>query len=100
MSKLIYFQDGNGFIDTHNRAIGRWVWRDDKPYAQWILQSAYLWTVTELYGAQGDEWDVIYKISYPNPNTRTVEQRIADELYWKRVCPNQWAAARSNLKVA
>ena len=94
MRKLIYFKDGNGFIDIPNRVIGRWVWTDDQPFAQWKTDWVWCWTAADLYGLNDDEWEAVFVLSTPNPNTRTIEQRIADELYWKKITPLAYHVAR------
>lgn len=94
MNKLTYFKDGNGFVDISNRVIGRWVWNDWEPYTQWQLKWAWEWTATDLYGLTDDEWETVFVLSTPNPNARTPEQQIADELYWKKTTPLAWHVAR------
>lgn len=94
MRKLTYFKDGNGFVDIPNRIIGRWVWNDCQPSAQWQLKWAWEWTATDLYGLTDDEWETVFVLSTPNPNIRTTEQRIADELYWKKITPLAYHVAR------
>lgn len=91
---LIHFKDGTGHIDTLNRSIGRWIWSDDQPYAVWIKQSAYMWTATELWGITDSEWDVVFELSKTNPHVRTTEQKIADELYWKKTASYSWNRSR------
>ena len=90
MRKLIYFKDGNGFIDIPNRLISRWIWNDNQPYAQWKTDWAWCWTATDLHGLNDDEWEAVFVLSSPNPNTRTLEQKIADDLYWKKILGYRW----------
>lgn len=90
MRKLINFKDGNGFIDIPNRVIGRWIWTDDQPYAQWKTDWVWCWTAAELWGLNDDEWESVFVLSSPNPNTRTMEQKIADDLYWKGIMSWRW----------
>ena len=90
MRKLIYFKDGNGFIDIPNRVIGRWVWTDDQPYAQWKTDWVWCWTATELWGLNGDEWEVVFVLSTPNPHTRTPDKRAADDIFWKKKLGSKW----------
>jgi hypothetical protein len=90
MRKLIYFKDGNGFIDIPNRIISRWIWNDDQPHAQWNTDWVWCWTATDLYGITDDEWEMVFVLSTPNPHARTVEQKTADELYWKKILGYKW----------
>jgi len=90
MSKLIYFKDGNGFIDIPNRLIGRWIWNDNQPHAQWKTEWVWCWTATDLWGLTGDEWETVFVLSTPNPHVRTLEQKIADDLYWKGIMSWRW----------
>ena len=90
MNKLIHFKDGNGHIDISNRIIGRWVWNDWEPFAQWMVKWTWEWTATDLYGLTDDEWETVFVLSSPNPNTRTLEQKIADDLYWKGKMGFRW----------
>ena len=92
--KIVYFKDGNGFVDISNRVIGRWTWNDNQPFAQWKVDWAWCWTATDLYGLNDDEWETMFVLSTPNPNARTVEQRIADDLYWKKTAPFAWHTTR------
>lgn len=78
------FDDLNGFIDTTNRYIKRWVWTDKQPYPVWEEKPIYQWTATELFGISKDDWELIFDHVRPFPNQRTTEQRIADELYWSK----------------
>lgn len=94
MNRLIYFKDGNGFVDTINRIVGRWVWRDDQPFAQWMLKWAWEWTVNDLQGLNDDEWETMFVLSTPNPHTRTADKRMADELYWKKKTYPAWRQTR------
>lgn len=91
---MTYFKDGNGFLDIPNRIIGRWVWSDWKPYAQWMVKWAWEWTANDLYGLTDDEWETVFVLSTPNPNARSPEQRIADDLYWKKKTPDAWYKAK------
>jgi len=95
-----HFSDGNGYIDTNPeyRHIGRYIWNDHHPYPQWKEKPIYQWTATELYGLTGDEFDLVFKHVKPYPGVRTLEQRIADDLYWKRISPYAWHHAQKNLK--
>ena len=90
------FTDGNGYLDTDAayRHIGRFIWTDDQPWARWVEKPIYQWTATELYGLTGDEFDLVFEHVRPFPGGRTEEQRIADELYWKRITPTAYYRAR------
>ena len=79
------FDDMNGFLDTTNRYIGRWVWNDQQPYPVWNEKPIYQWTATELIGISSDNWGLIFDHVRPFPKQRTKEQRIADDLYWSKV---------------
>lgn len=92
--KLVHFKDGNGHIDISNRVISRWTWNDNQPFAQWKVDWVWCWTMTDLYGLNDDEWETVFVLSTTNPNSRTVEQRIADELYWKKITPSAWYTTR------
>ena len=43
-----------------------------------------------MYGLNDDEWETVFVLSTPNPNTRTLEKKIADELYWKKILGYRW----------
>ena len=90
------FADGNGYIDTNPeyRHIGRYIWTDDYPYPQWLEKPIYQWTVTELYGISDDDYNVVFEHVRPFPSMRTLEERIADELKWKKLTPLAWYQAR------
>ena len=94
MKRLTYFKDGNGYIDTINRVIGRWRWCDDQPFAQWKEDWVWCWTATDLLGLSDDEWEAVFVLSTPNPHTRTPQKRDSDELYWKRKTPRTWHVTR------
>jgi len=66
------------------------VWNDWEPFAQWMVKWTWEWTATDLYGLTDDEWETVFVLSSPNPNTRTLEQKIADDLYWKGKMGFRW----------
>ena len=76
------FSDSNGFIDVANRYIGRWVWADKRPHPEWREKPIYQWTATELFGISKDDWGLVIDNVRPFPNDRSLEQKIADDLYW------------------
>lgn len=77
-------------MNIFNRVIGRWIWNDDQPYAQWKVDWVWCWTATDLWGLTGDEWETVFVLSTPNPHVRTLEQKIADDLYWKNKSGSNW----------
>ena len=92
--KLVTLKDGTGHIDPGNRSVGRWIWTDEHPHAVWLKQSAYMWTATQLMGIDDDEWDLVFELSKVNPHVRTVEQKIADDLYWSKTAFFSWHRAK------